>query len=73
MEQRRGDGEELPYRHKGHFTPHPLHPVTAAAGGGEPSSVQQRTAYSTSPNLGGEQSASAVLQLAESVVRMVER
>ena len=64
-------GEELPYRHKGHFTPHPSHP--AAAAGGEPSSVKLRPAYSTSPNLGGEQSVSSAMQLAESVVRMVEK
>lgn len=66
-------GEELPYRHKGHFTPHPSHPAAAAAAGGEPSSVKLRPAYSTSPNLGGEQSVSSAMQLAESVVRMVEK
>ena len=65
-------GEELPYRHKGHFTPHPSHPAAAAAEG-EPSSVKLRPAYSTSPNLGGEQSVSSAMQLAESVVRMVEK
>ena len=65
-------GEELPYRHKGHFTPHPQHTAVAAAGG-EPSSVKQRPDYSTSPNLSDQQSVSAALQLAESVVRMVEK
>ena len=68
-EQKKLAGEDLPYRHKGHFTPHPQ-PTAVAT---EPSSVKQGWAHSSSPNLRDQQSVSAALQLTESVVRMVQK